>query len=759
MGPVRVGGGSIAPRLVNRLLNDVGDNPDQLPILQHALMRTWDHWQARAPGQRPIDLEDYRAIGGMMEALSLHADEAFEGLPDDRYRTIARRMFQALTEKGLDNREARRPTTVGALAQVTGVPFADIVMVVDQFRRPGRSFLMPPAGVALDESSVIDISHESLIRGWKRLRQWVDEEAESAKVYRRLAQTAALNAQGTAGLWHDPDLEHALAWRDKERPNAAWGQRYDPGFEAAMAFLDKSRLAREAERRDEERRRNRELRQAHRLIYAISIALVGFAVLVGLAWYLKREAELHAANAEIAAARAEAAAAAEKRSASAAVLAAEDQRSEVRRSRRQAIDSNRVIIDLADAVIASSSPLAAINARRQLELALTKSGDHAAALRGLDEILAAAPDKLTIRSSRSYIQILLVNPDEAIKDLEKYLDAGPSALAYLNLSVALAMKHEYRKAIAAVEKAIEHHVPPLWLFDSELSPDIQAATGHTVLYADAAAFFVAMHYQVAILHAFMGGNGFTAALRVADEKAVAGGGGVDPYLLALEWAWLELRGHEHGNDAVPKDYGVFAAYGALWERAAEIDPRFFDWARQYYQRFQAAYAGRPEPRYADLSRWTAERLQRKEVDAATSAGPQNRDAHDLGLEARELERRSNNSPMANAEAHARYTTAIALLEKEVSEQATMRRKDLLIDLLIRRGLLRERVGDRRGARDDATRVVALNPKVADAHYLLALTTLDQAAKRGHYEKAFELDPFDTSVMSGLANMVEKDDPN
>ena len=43
-GPVAVGGADITPRLVQRLLNDVGDNPDQLPILQHALMRTWDTW-------------------------------------------------------------------------------------------------------------------------------------------------------------------------------------------------------------------------------------------------------------------------------------------------------------------------------------------------------------------------------------------------------------------------------------------------------------------------------------------------------------------------------------------------------------------------------------------------------------------------------------------------------------------------------------------------------------------------------------------
>ena len=41
--------------------------------------------------------------------------------------------------------------------------------MIDVFRAPGRSFLMPPHGVELDDDSVVDISHESLIRQWWRL--------------------------------------------------------------------------------------------------------------------------------------------------------------------------------------------------------------------------------------------------------------------------------------------------------------------------------------------------------------------------------------------------------------------------------------------------------------------------------------------------------------------------------------------------------------------------------------------------------------
>ena len=54
-GPIAVGGGEIAPRLVLRLLNDVGDDQDRLPVLQHALMRTWDYWQQHRAPSEPIE--------------------------------------------------------------------------------------------------------------------------------------------------------------------------------------------------------------------------------------------------------------------------------------------------------------------------------------------------------------------------------------------------------------------------------------------------------------------------------------------------------------------------------------------------------------------------------------------------------------------------------------------------------------------------------------------------------------------------------
>jgi uncharacterized RDD family membrane protein YckC len=107
---------------------------------------------------------------------------------------------------------------------------------------------MPPQGEVLHADSVIDISHESLMRVWRRLADWADEEGDSARVYRRVSETAVLHAAGKAGLWRDPDLSLTLDWRARDQPTAAWAAQYSGDFAAAMRFLDASRDAVAAEK-------------------------------------------------------------------------------------------------------------------------------------------------------------------------------------------------------------------------------------------------------------------------------------------------------------------------------------------------------------------------------------------------------------------------------------------------------------------------------------------------------------------------------
>lgn len=238
-GPIEVGRAKIYPPLLTRLVNDVGSNPDQLSILQHALNRTWSYWEIERSGQGMLDLECYNRIGNMTGALDQHADQAFSELETDEQRRICESLFKALTDKASDARGVRRPTRLNTLCEMCDASRADVVSVIDVFRQSSRSFLMPPEGVALHSDTVIDISHESLMRVWKKLDRWAEDEANSARSYQRLAQTSELYKQEDE-LLRDPDLRVALKWREQNKPNVVWARQYNPDFDGAMSFLKRS---------------------------------------------------------------------------------------------------------------------------------------------------------------------------------------------------------------------------------------------------------------------------------------------------------------------------------------------------------------------------------------------------------------------------------------------------------------------------------------------------------------------------------------
>jgi len=297
-GPIAVGGGEISPVLLTRLVNDVGDNPDQLSILQHALNRTWAKWQNERHGNEPISLAHYEAIGTMAHALDQHAERAFAELTTERQKRICEVVFQALTEKGSDARGIRRPTDFETLCAIASASPAEVGAVLDVFRKPSRSFLMPPAPEPVGPETIVDISHESLMRVWNRLKDWVEREAESAAQYGRLVQSALLQAKGSAGLMTDPELAFMLEWRYTWQPTAAWAERYHPGFPQAMEFLDRSRKERDRLVAEQEAARKKKLRQTQWVAGVLGVLAAIALSLAFVAWRERGRAEANLQSAK-----------------------------------------------------------------------------------------------------------------------------------------------------------------------------------------------------------------------------------------------------------------------------------------------------------------------------------------------------------------------------------------------------------------------------------------------------------------------------
>lgn len=257
-GPAAVCGFSIEPALVNRLLNDLtslapweddrsGDQlqrlsrrADQLPLMQHVLNRMWMR-AAEAAGDGPVRLRlvDYDALGGLTGALDAHAGEVFDAL-DAADRPVVATVFRALIGGTTLANAVRRPCRVEELVAMAGGNRAAVTRVVEAFRTPDCNFLTPPPQTPLHDATIIDISHESLIRQWGLLRDWVRAEFGSSETYRHIEISAQLWTKGESGLLTMPYLGLALAWRRDEHPNAAWATRYGGDFDLAMRFLEAS---------------------------------------------------------------------------------------------------------------------------------------------------------------------------------------------------------------------------------------------------------------------------------------------------------------------------------------------------------------------------------------------------------------------------------------------------------------------------------------------------------------------------------------
>ncbi len=260
-GPVRVNGERIAPRLLDHLLNELGDRFDRLPVLQHALLRTWDAW-TQAGGYGLIDLQHFVDAGGLEGALEKDAERALAAVKAES----AGRVLRALTDTDISQRQVRRPCRISELSRSAGIPREEVEEIVRVFRSEERNFLFGSAdGNAADPR--IDISHESLIRQWPRLSQWVEVEREARTQFRRLVSMARSHAAGDRDLLTEREFTiQSRSW-EQLGATAGWAARYSAqsdDFAITSSFIEQSGAALAAAREERLRLKAAAVRERQR---------------------------------------------------------------------------------------------------------------------------------------------------------------------------------------------------------------------------------------------------------------------------------------------------------------------------------------------------------------------------------------------------------------------------------------------------------------------------------------------------------------
>jgi WD40 repeat protein/serine/threonine protein kinase len=272
--------------LLQEIVNDVGEQPGALPLLQYALTELYE----RRDGVW-LTVEAYRQIGGVSGALARRADELYAGL-DEAGQRAARQMFLRLVTLNEGAEDTRR--RVGQ-EELLSLGEADMERVIDLF---GKYRLLTFDRDPASRVPTVEIAHEALIRQWLRLREWLRTGREDMRMQRRLAAAAEewLNAKQDASfLVSGSRLDQFEAWAAET--SLMLNQRESDFLRASLAERDRLR-ALEAERQAKEaalERRSRNFLRA--LAVVMAVAAIGALGLSGVALSQRQLAEQNAVTA------------------------------------------------------------------------------------------------------------------------------------------------------------------------------------------------------------------------------------------------------------------------------------------------------------------------------------------------------------------------------------------------------------------------------------------------------------------------------
>jgi WD40 repeat protein len=238
--------------LVDTILEDVTSQPGALPLLEHALLELWERRRGKM-----LTLEAYRQSGGVQGAIAKRADAIYSRFSPEE-QTIARRTLLRLTQPGEGTEDTRRRASLDELGTHSSIG-TEVDAVV---RALVDARLLTTSEDEPTHEHTIEVSHEALIRGWPRLRSWIDEDRSGLRVQRRLTEAAH--------EWQRMDRDESMLYRGARLATAVeWSALHEDALnDLEREFLEAGTALKQREEQQELARRQHELEAAQRLAAA-----------------------------------------------------------------------------------------------------------------------------------------------------------------------------------------------------------------------------------------------------------------------------------------------------------------------------------------------------------------------------------------------------------------------------------------------------------------------------------------------------------
>jgi WD40 repeat protein len=217
---------SYEPGLVDRILDEVGEEPGNLPLLEFTLTLLWERQT-----HRTLTHSGYEDLGGVAGALARYAEQVYlHSLVSQEEREEARRVLVQLVRPGEATEHTRR--------MAHRMDLGERGWQVSQELALSRLVVM---GTDISGAETVEMVHEALISSWDRLREWVETDRAFRAWQERLRAAVEQwdDSNGDVGvLLRGAPLAEAERWL-QQRPEDI-SAREQQFVRASRATQDKS---------------------------------------------------------------------------------------------------------------------------------------------------------------------------------------------------------------------------------------------------------------------------------------------------------------------------------------------------------------------------------------------------------------------------------------------------------------------------------------------------------------------------------------
>jgi len=180
--PAYLAGCELEGGLTELLLKEVEAQPGCLPLLEYALLQIWQHREGRR-----LTATAYNEIHGVTGALETRAEEVYAKLTTaegEACRQVLLKLVQ-VDDQGRATKRRLGLAELASEAEPEGKAMASVVARLTEAR------LLIAEAEGDEKRPTVEVAHEALLTGWKRLKDWIEQDRESLQTRRRLDEAVA----------------------------------------------------------------------------------------------------------------------------------------------------------------------------------------------------------------------------------------------------------------------------------------------------------------------------------------------------------------------------------------------------------------------------------------------------------------------------------------------------------------------------------------------------------------------------------------